>query len=65
MKTKRLQTASLAEAMKAMKIGETCQPPMGYKASSVRTRCSVLRDEGYRFRVCRTDNNDVLITRLK
>ena len=64
MKHRRLKTASLADALKGMKVGETCLPPANYSVQAVRARCWELKDYGYVFRT-RTTTGEVLITRLK
>ncbi len=66
-KLRRLQTASLADALKGMSVGESCLPPEGYSKHGVAKVCSELRHEGYIFiSTCRTgDAQQQVVTRLK
>lgn len=64
MEIKKLATASLADALRAMKVGETCYAPDGYSPASVRKTCAELKSEGYLFQTSmRTEEQT--ITRLK
>lgn len=55
MRLKKLVTATLADALKAMKVGETCVAPDGYTVPSVRKTCADLRELGYMFQTsCKT-----------
>lgn len=64
---RRLQTASLIDALKGMAVGETCLTPEGYAKRGVAKTCCELRREGYIFVTsCKTgDLNEQVITRLK
>lgn len=67
MELKRLQTATLADALKAMAVGETCLAPEGYEKKGVAKTCSELKREGYIF-VTTTKTGEIkeqAITRLK
>lgn len=66
MDIKRLQTATLADALKTMRVGETCLPPKGYDRLTVCKTCSRLRHEGYTFvTTTKTGDGQQVITRLK
>ena len=49
MEIKKLKTASLADALKDMTIGETCVAPDGYQPKSVTKTCVELKEQGYLF----------------
>lgn len=64
MEIKKLTTATLADALKAMAIGETCAAPDGYQPTSVIKTCVELKDQGYLFQTS-TRTGVQTITRLK
>lgn len=45
MEIKKLKTASLADALKDMTIGETCVAPDGYQPKSVTKTCVELKEQ--------------------
>lgn len=45
----RLVAQSLAQAMRGMEVGQTCEAPEGCCRGSVKGRASELRAEGYEF----------------
>ncbi len=67
MELKRLQTSSLADALRAMAVGETCLAPVGYNKKGVAKTCCELKREGYLYITsCKTgDLGEQVITRLK
>ena len=67
MELKRLKTASLADALKAMAVGETCLAPEGYDKKGVAKTCCELKREGYIYITsCKTGElGEQVITRLK
>lgn len=64
MEIKTLMTASLPDALKAMKVGETAYAPNGYKPKAVQVACSDLKGEGYVF-MTSTKTGRQTVTRLK
>lgn len=64
MEIKKLKTASLADALKDMTIGETCVAPDGYQPKSVTKTCVELKEQGYLFQTS-TRSGVQTITRLK
>lgn len=64
MKFKKLVTASLADALKGMKVGETCIAPDGSAPATVTKACSDLKREGYAFTTSRKTGSQT-VTRLK
>ena len=44
MQIKKLATVSLIDALKGMKVGETCVAPDGYKPRAIIATCSNLRN---------------------
>lgn len=64
MQLKKLKTQSLADALMAMSIGETCIAPDECSASYVKRACSELKDKGYVFTTS-TKTGVQTITRLK
>lgn len=61
---KKLQCATLADALKAMEVNETCLAPEGYNPITVMKTCSELNRQGYIFRTS-TATGTQTITRLK
>ena len=61
---KKLQTASLSDALKNMSIGETCISPDGYSPKTVIKTCSELKDDGFLFNTTQKEGMQ-FITRLK
>lgn len=49
MEIKTLKTASLADALTEMKVGETAFAPEGYKPKTVMVECNKLKEKGYLF----------------
>ncbi len=49
MEIKTLKTASLSDALMAMKIGETAYAPKGYQPKTVRVECTRLKEKGLLF----------------
>ncbi len=49
MEIKTLKTASLADALTEMKVGETTFAPEGYKPKTVMVECNKLKEKGYLF----------------
>ncbi|MCM1079125.1 MAG: hypothetical protein NC344_05795 [Bacteroidales bacterium] len=49
MDIKLLKTATLAEALSEMSLGETAIAPKGYKPETVRKTCTELKNKGYLF----------------
>lgn len=49
MEIKTLKTASLSDALMAMKVGETAFAPVGYHPKTVRVECSKLKEKGLLF----------------
>lgn len=64
MEVKRLQTASLSDALKQMTVGETCLSPDGYSHRTVIKTCCELKTEGYIFSTT-TKTGEQFITRIK
>ena len=64
MEIKKLKTASLADALKEMNVGQTCIAPDGYAPATVIKTCSELRDKGYLFQTSQRAGVQI-ITRLK
>lgn len=64
MELKKLVTASLADALKEMKVGETCIAPDGSVPATVIKTCSDLKKEGYAFTTSRKTGTQT-VTRLK
>ena len=64
MELKKLKTASLADALKEMNVGETCIAPDGYAPATVIKTCSELKDKGYLFQTSQRAGVQI-ITRLK
>lgn len=64
MEIKTLKTASLSDALMAMKIGETAFAPEGYKPKTVMVECNRLKEKGYLFTTSRRAKAQT-ITRLK
>lgn len=64
MEIKKLKTASLADALTDMTIGETCVAPDGYQPKSVTKTCVELKEQGYLFQTS-TRSGVQTITRLK
>lgn len=61
---KKLETATLDEALVAMAVGETCIAPDGYTVRTVRRACSDLKKRGYLFQTTMRSGEQT-ITRLK
>lgn len=61
---KKLITASLADALKKMDVGETCYAPDGYSEKNVRKECALLKKEGFIFLTSITTGTQT-VTRLK
>lgn len=49
MELKKLKTASLADALKEMKAGDTCLSPDGYSPRTIIKTCTELKRQGYLF----------------
>jgi len=64
MEIKKLKTASLADALKGMTVGETCVAPDGYQPKTVTKTCVELKEQGYLFQTS-TRAGVQTITRLK
>jgi hypothetical protein len=64
MEIKRLQTASLSDALKQMTVGETCLSPDGYSHKTVIKACCELKADGYIFNTS-TKTGEQFITRIK
>lgn len=64
MELKKLKTSSLADALKGMKIGETCISPDGYSHKTVIKTCAELKAQGYLFQTS-TRTEVQTVTRLK
>ena len=64
MEIKKLKTASLADALKGMTVGETCVAPDGYQPKYVKRACCELKEKGYLFTTS-TKTGVQTITRLK
>lgn len=60
---KRLKTATLADALMGMRVGECRRPPVGYSPESVKTVCSALKKAGMRFATT-TLGGEMTITRV-
>lgn len=61
---KKLQTASLSDALKSMSVGETCISPDGYSPKTVIKTCCELKDCGFLFNTTQKEGQQ-FITRLK
>ncbi len=64
MELKRLKTSSLADALKEMRVGETCLAPDECTPKYVTKTCCELKEEGYLFQTS-TRTGTQTITRLK
>ena len=64
MKEKKLLIRSLPEALKDMKIGQTCIAPDNCTHAYVKTACSSLKKEGYLFSTSAKSGVQT-VTRLK
>lgn len=64
MEIKTLRTASLSDALMAMKIGETAYAPEGYQPKTVRVECSKLKEKGLLFTTNKRTGKQT-VTRLK
>lgn len=64
MEFKKLKTQSLPDALKEMKVGETCLAPDECTPRYVTRMCSELKEEGYLFQTS-TKTGAQTITRLK
>lgn len=64
MELKKLQTQSLADALKAMNVGETCIAPDECTPKTVQKTCSDLKGEGCLFTTT-TKTGVLTVTRLK
>lgn len=64
MEIKKLETASLSDALKKMAIGEVCKAPDGYSPQTVIKACCELKSEGYMFYTSRRAGEQV-VTRIK
>lgn len=60
---KKLQCTTLRNALRSMKIGETCIAPDGYSVRAIIIACNRLREEGYSFTTS-TKSGEQTITRL-
>lgn len=60
---KRLKTATLADALRGMRVGECRRPPVGYSPESVKTVCSTLKRAGLRFATSKL-GGEMVITRV-
>lgn len=63
-KIRLLKTATLSDALREMKVGETALPPEGYSAGTLMKTCCELKEEGYRFRTSRSEGRQT-VTRLQ
>lgn len=61
---KKLQTATLAEALMQMSVGETCIAPDGYAPKSVIRTCAELKSQGYIYQTTQRTGQQ-LITRIQ
>ena len=61
---KKLKTASVADALKEMKIGETCLAPDGVSPRTVIKTCAELKNEGYLYATT-TKTGVQTVTRLQ
>lgn len=64
MKIEKLTTQSLNDALKKMKVGQTCIAPDDCAPKYVMKECSSLKQEGYHF-ITSTKSGVQTITRLK
>lgn len=64
MELKKLKTSSLADALKGMKIGETCLSPDECTPKTVIKTCVELKSQGYIFQTS-TRTGVQTVTRLK
>ena len=64
MELKKLKTASLADALKEMKVGETCLSPDECTPKTVSKTCVELKRQGYLF-LTSTRTGVQTVTRLK
>lgn len=64
MEIKTLRTATLADALTEMKIGETAFAPVGYKPKTVMVECNKLKEKGYLYTTSKRAGVQT-ITRLK
>lgn len=61
---RKLQCTTLTQALKGMKVNETCIAPDGYNPFTVLKACSELNRQGYIYRTS-TSTGVQTITRLK
>lgn len=64
MELKKLKTSSLADALKEMKVGETCISPDDCTPAYVKSACTELKAQGYLFTTS-TRIGVQTVTRLK
>lgn len=64
MELKKLKTASLADALKEMQVGETCIAPDDCTPTYVKATCTELKSQGYLFTTS-TKIGVQTVTRLK
>lgn len=64
MEIKKLKTASLADALMEMNVGETCIAPDGYAPQTVIKTCCELKEKNYLFQTSRRAGVQI-VTRLK
>lgn len=64
MELKKLKTQSLCDALREMKVGETCIAPDGCSVAHVKRTCSELKAEGYLFATSQRAGVQT-VTRLK
>lgn len=64
MEIKKLKTASLADALAEMQVGESCLAPDGYSPKTVIKTCVELRQKGYLFQTSQRAGVQT-VTRLK
>ena len=61
---KKLRTASLADALAEMQVGESCLAPDGYTPKTVIKTCVEMKDRGYLFQTSQRSGTQT-VTRLK
>lgn len=64
MELKKLKTSSLADALREMKVGETCLSPDECTPKTVIKTCVELKSQGYLFQTS-TRTGTQTVTRLK
>lgn len=61
---KKLQTATLSDALREMRVGETCIAPDGYSAKTIKSSCARLKADGFIYQTTQRTGQQ-LITRIQ